>query len=334
MVTRTRGRGRDCLVIVTGNSCSIPSVAASTSPRDIVVGLTGGAITVFDLYVTVFVVTVVVVSLVASGAVMKPVRGVAHNTSRVTGNGLSCRVSCGSAGRLNHLTRDFGRVQVGIGSSVRRGGGSSRRRGRVVTKVTRSLQAPLASVGKCLRKVESKITGAPRGRTECFGAVCSSTGSVRGVLGSLLAVSGLRLNAVALRPRGIHVGSFLRCTGRLNHSLRRTSFSFRVVGDYGDGPLLDVSASEFTEIVSGVVSGDVGCGHRNIGNGVALDVSRCRRDIVFRVTSGNVNISGRDLNEVFSALCETSGTHDGIDGNDKLKLTIYHRVIRRRNKLV
>lgn len=208
----------------------------------------------------------------------------------------------------------------------------SERGGRLVDGVSRSLGAPVATVGNCIRKVVSKMTSAPRGVSECVEAVCGGTGRVGLLVGRLALCSGVSAGQVPCGFAAVSTGKcFTSYTRSLDMRLRSGKTRFACEGFVRRSDGIVMSPRRLQEIVGGVMSGSVGCAS-GPGIGVAVSMGSIKSFVRMRLKSGKGNVTTGSLPGVFSHFCQASTSEGSSGKKDNVNLSVIGGVIRRRKK--
>lgn len=166
-----------------------------------------------------------------------------------------------SSGELRRLIRIVGRVTLGSGRRLTRVRGERRRLGRGVSTLSRSLQAPLASVQKCLRLVTSTSS---RGEGRCVRTLSSGTFELRHLVSSFCRVSLLRTKRCPLGCRGVRLytllasvllsGRSIFCRGRVRPRVRVPA----------RGVFIRTSGVTYIHVVRGLLFGTLGTATKDV----------------------------------------------------------------------
>lgn len=254
-------------------------MASSVAPLAGAIRVIHSRLTVISI---IFILLTIVVSLCTDCEVTGPVSGAGATTGRLTGGGCSISFGTEKCLRIRRLGRALG--CTGARLTTARG-----LRGRLVTGVSRSLEAPLAVVANCNRIVHSLPNrGAPRG----VRVVVSRTAELSALIGSLLSLSGVRSNSV--RPRGSRFylasdvgGVFAECTGLGRRS--KCGVLFR------DSRSICVFTSRLgvSRMVCGLIGGTIGCINRS--GAIVMARGMGNGGILVRMASRNSNVPPRGL---------------------------------------
>lgn len=331
IVTHAENDDEHYTVVIANKKYAVHDISSRYNAQDftsLVLGKTG---VILMLLTLVFVISIIILSLITSYTISKPIKLLADGANEIANGNLDFNIDYESTNEIGTTVQAFNDMTAQLKASIEDRNKIDQSRKEMIAGVAHDLRTPLTSVKGYVEGLRDGIASTDEMKAQYLQTIYSSTQDMEKLLDELLTLSRLELGNITLECEAININSFLSdyCED-LGATLKTNSFEFEYINPYADNKIMiSLDADRFVRVISNIVSNSVKYRKKDVTGKITLTLDEYEKTIILSIADNGIGIENKNLPRIFESFYRADQARTNVRDGSGIGLAVCKQIIER-----
>lgn len=303
IVTHAERDNERYLVIIANDTYTVNDISSRYNAQDfssLVLGKTGLILT---LIVLVFVLSILLLSIITSRTISKPIKLLADGANEITNGNLDFVIDYESTNEIGTTVTAFNEMTSQLKTSIDDRDRMDQSRKEMIAGVAHDLRTPLTSVKGYVEGLMDGIASTDEMREHYLQTIYSSTQDMERLLDELLSFSRLELGNIQLECEPTNINLFLaHYCEELELTLQNVNFDLTYNNPNADSEIMiNLDTDRFVRVISNIISNSIKYRNKDKKGEITISLQEYEKSIIISIEDNGIGIENENLSKIFDS---------------------------------
>lgn len=303
IVTHAERDNERYLVIIANDTYTVNDISSRYNAQDfssLVLGKTGLILT---LIVLVFVLSILLLSIITSRTISKPIKLLADGANEIANGNLDFVIDYESTNEIGTTVTAFNEMTSQLKTSIEDRDRMDQSRKEMIAGVAHDLRTPLTSVKGYVEGLMDGIASTDEMREHYLQTIYSSTQDMERLLDELLSFSRLELGNIQLECEPTNINLFLaHYCEELELTLQNVNFDLTYNNPNADSEIMiNLDTDRFVRVISNIISNSIKYQNKDKKGEITISLQEYEKSIIISIEDNGIGIENENLSKIFDS---------------------------------
>lgn len=302
IVNHAQGENERYTMIIANKNYTVNDVSKRFAPQNITSLLLSKTGLIGLLIAIVFIIAIIVISLITSRTISKPLRELSYGANEIAKGNLDYVIDYDSTNEIGVTVKSFNHMADMLKQSLARQNSIEESRKEMIAGVAHDLRTPLTSVKGYVEGLMDGIANTPEKQSLYLKTIYSSTLNMERLLDELLTVSRLELGNIELDLKPININDFLGdCAEEIGAELGELDFDFEYTNNCDADFCVMLDTDRFQRVIRNIISNSIKYAKKDVKGRIELTAQTYQKSVIITLSDNGIGLEGESLTRIFES---------------------------------
>lgn len=329
IVTHAENEAERYLVIIVNDNYTVNDISTRYTAQDytsLVFGKTG---LVLISIAMVFVLSIVLLSILTSRTISKPIKELAQGADEIANGNLDFVINYESTNEIGTTVKSFNEMTTRLRDSINEQNRIEQSRKEMIAGVAHDLRTPLTSVKGYLEGLKDGIASTPEMQQHYLETIYSSTLDMERLLDDLLDISRLELGNIELHTEPININAMLSdCAEELKFTLEKKGIDFSYTNPNAtQEAIVMLDTDRFSRVITNIISNSIKYAKKDIKLKIEMSIQSYEKSVIISISDNGIGIDNENLPRIFESFYRADRARSKTRDGSGLGLSVCRQIV-------
>lgn len=328
IITHAEIENGSYLVLITNNDYVVNDVSSGYTPQDfssLVFGKTGF---ILFLIILVFSISILVLSLITSGTIVRPIKKLAKGANEIASGNLDYAIDYDSTNEIGETVTAFNNMTQQLKQSINEQRQLEKSRKEMIAGLAHDIRTPLTSAKGYVEGLLDGIAKTRDMQVRYLKTVYASTCDIERMTDELLTISRLELGNIVLNPVPISITAFMDdCASDISMYLEKNNFDFNYTKNCEDTAICSLDVDNFTRVIRNIISNSIKYARNDIKGKIELAIQEYNKAVIITISDNGIGLDADSLPRIFDPLYRADKARTNVRDGSGIGLAICKQIV-------
>lgn len=328
IVTHAENQNERYLVIITNPDYIVNDVSARYSAQSFSSLMFGKTGLLLLLIVLVFTISIVVLSIVTSQTIIKPIKKLSVGANEIANGNLDYEIDYESTNEIGTTVKSFNHMTKQLKQSLVEQNRIEETRKEMIAGVAHDLRTPLTCTKGYVEGLIDGIANTPEKQSEYLKVIYSSTCHMEKLLDELLTISKLELGTFQLKKQTINIIDFLDdCAQTTSIQLKELGFDFNYINNCNDKVIVELDVDRFSRVIRNIISNSIKYAKKDVKGEITLEVQSYQKSVIISIADNGIGLDSTSLPRIFDTFYRADKARSNVSEGSGIGLAVCKQIV-------
>lgn len=316
------------LVLITNNDYTVHDASAGYTPEDftsLVFGKTG---LILFIFVMIFSISILVLSLITSRTIVKPLNKLAKGANEIASGNLDYVIDYESTNEIGETVTAFNNMTQRLKSSIIEQKELEKSKKEMIAGLAHDLRTPLTSAKGYVEGLLDGIAKTPEMQERYLKTIYSSTCDLERMTNELLTVSRLELGNIVLNPTDISITAFMDdCASDISMLLEKNDFDFSYIKNCDEKAICSLDVDNFTRVIRNIISNSIKYAREDVKGKIEISIQEYQKSVIITIADNGIGLDSESLPKIFDSMYRADKARSNVRDGSGIGLAICKQIV-------
>lgn len=317
------------LVLIANDEYTVNDTTSHYTAQDftsLVLGKTG---LILFLIVLVFILSILLLSLITSRTISKPIKLMADGANEIASGNLDFKIDYESTNEIGTTVKAFNDMTTQLKNAVEDRNRIDESRKEMIAGVAHDLRTPLTSIKGYVEGLRDGIASTDEMRKQYLQTIYNSTNDMERLLDELLSFSRLELGTIQIECEDVNINAFLTdyCE-EMNYHLHSKNLKLDYANPYDDHDIMvRLDANRFVRVLTNIVSNSIKYARKDIDCKIELSLIEYEKSIIISIKDNGIGVEDKNLSKIFDSFFRADQARTRVNEGSGIGLAVCKQIV-------
>lgn len=315
-------------VVIVNNDYKVNDASQRLSASEFTNLLLGRTGIIVLIIVLLFVISISVLSFIATQTIVKPIRKISKGADEIASGNLDYEIDYDATNELGKTVESFNEMRRKLKESIEKQNKAEEERKIIVAGIAHDLRTPLTSVKGYAEGLSDGIANTPEKQKNYIKVICDSINDTEKILDDLLTISRLELNGYELNKTDVSVKEFFGDGAEeIALLLDNADFDFEYENRCADNTMIHIDIDRFSRVISNIISNSIKYSKENVKGKVSIIIDEYERSVIIEISDNGIGVDKKSLSKIFDTMYRTDPARTKVSQGSGLGLSVCKQIV-------
>ena len=316
------------LILIANNNYKVADIFEENVMENFNVKFFGRTSFILALIALIFILSAVVLSLIASSTIIKPIRKLEEGANEIANGNLDYVIDYNSTNEIGVTVDAFNGMTQRLKSSMEYMNKIEEDRKQVIAGVAHDLRTPLTSIKGYVEGLMDGIADTPEKQERYLKTIYKSTTSMERLLDELLTVSKLETGKIELDLHEVSINEFLEdCFINTQIAVESHGAEYTLNNNCSPDTMVMLDSDQFERVIKNILSNSVRYQKKGVKSKIEISAHEYNKDVIISISDNGIGMSSENIPKIFDSFYRADLARTKVSEGSGLGLYVCKQIV-------